>query len=327
MGCVYLITSPSGKQYVGQTVQEPEVRWRSHVADAMMERDTSPAFHRAIRKYGPDAFRHEVLHEGITDQETLNRLEIEEIETRGSFAPNGYNMTAGGSFGPLCDEALNKIKLSWADPEKKRLRLHSIRLAFQDPEVRARHRNGVIAAQSKASYKQKLRNSVAERYEDPAERRAQAERTRRTWDDPIIRKRREDGQLAFKNDKARFEAANKSRKKAVSEARRKAVKNVFVLGSIYECVGAAAEGEGLRYDQVWDRVKSTKEKWRFWHYLPKHNDPECDAVEECWAILQWAKANPDHENVPEWVIDLEVKEMLAERRRAWQAQQRAREAV
>ena len=50
----------NGKRYVGQTVTTMEFRWNKHVLDAMRQRG-SPAFSAAIRKYGADAFSHEVL--------------------------------------------------------------------------------------------------------------------------------------------------------------------------------------------------------------------------------------------------------------------------
>lgn len=66
VGCVYLITSPSGKQYVGQTVRSIEKRWWEHVYAALSGSGECRAVANAIRKYGPDALDVRILHESST---------------------------------------------------------------------------------------------------------------------------------------------------------------------------------------------------------------------------------------------------------------------
>jgi group I intron endonuclease len=91
---VYLIFCPeSGKGYVGQTVQTLEKRWYRHCADARKE--VGYFLHRAIRKYGEDAFELSILAETDNLLE-LNRLETEHIKKQNTKVPNGYNLTEGG---------------------------------------------------------------------------------------------------------------------------------------------------------------------------------------------------------------------------------------
>jgi predicted GIY-YIG superfamily endonuclease len=34
MGCIYIIESPNGKSYIGQTIKNAEKRWIEHLIDA-----------------------------------------------------------------------------------------------------------------------------------------------------------------------------------------------------------------------------------------------------------------------------------------------------
>ena len=88
---VYKHTSPSGRSYVGWTSQGWSLRWLKHVSDARLGKDTAPAFHRAIRKYGADTFRHEVL-EVMTTEAGAKRAEQLWI----ARLSGGYNISAGG---------------------------------------------------------------------------------------------------------------------------------------------------------------------------------------------------------------------------------------
>ena len=94
-GIIYKYTSPSGKSYIGQTIN-PERRIIEH---RIMKGDT--IFHRAIKKYGFENFQYEIL---VTvdledEQELKQKLDFFEkfyIRKLHTFGENGYNMTAGG---------------------------------------------------------------------------------------------------------------------------------------------------------------------------------------------------------------------------------------
>lgn len=91
MGIVYLATClVNNKQYIGKTVYRLEKRKTEHIKGL-----TRCVFHKALRKYGPENFSWEVLHEE-DDHEELLRLEIEEIAKHETMIPSGYNMTSGG---------------------------------------------------------------------------------------------------------------------------------------------------------------------------------------------------------------------------------------
>ncbi len=101
-GHIYLVTSPSGKQYVGQTVCilsngkkfGYKSRWRSHVQEATGNKGYCRILDNAIRKYGEDKFTIELIEEITIDLlDERERFWISEMKT---LSPDGYNLTTGG---------------------------------------------------------------------------------------------------------------------------------------------------------------------------------------------------------------------------------------
>lgn len=92
MGIIYRATcTVNGKVYVGQTANTLEHRAKQHFGSA---RYGSPyKFHKAIRKYGEDAFVFDVI-EVVRDSE-LNEREMYWIKYYDSYE-SGYNSTLGG---------------------------------------------------------------------------------------------------------------------------------------------------------------------------------------------------------------------------------------
>lgn len=108
------------KYYVGITKLKVEQRWRhdgSGYKGCLL-------FHRAIQKYGFDAFEHEIIASNLTEDEA-KKMEIALIrELRSNDKRYGYNMTGGGdgSLGMPCPEkarkaASERFKKYWEDPE------------------------------------------------------------------------------------------------------------------------------------------------------------------------------------------------------------------
>lgn len=111
-GIIYKWTNTiNGKVYIGQTVR-PEIRYKRHLDDAF-KNDSQYHFHRALRKYGTDAFTYEVI-ETVPVAE-LDEKEVYWIAYYDSYR-NGYNSTEGGEG--------NRGKV-WTEEEKK---AHSIRM-------------------------------------------------------------------------------------------------------------------------------------------------------------------------------------------------------
>lgn len=102
-----MLTSPSGKSYIGQTTMEFDERWGSHVRSARNGKKDF-AIARAIRKYGADNFKTEVLL--ICNNKFLNDYERQFIAMYRTLSPNGYNMTEGGDSNVVfCEETRKKM--------------------------------------------------------------------------------------------------------------------------------------------------------------------------------------------------------------------------
>lgn len=105
--CVYKHTAPNGKIYIGITSQRPEDRW-GHGANY---RDNE-YFFRAIKKYGWEQFKHEVLFDGLTKEEA----EAKEIELIALYDSTnyrkGYNSRKGGSVCSFSEQTIQKMRES-----------------------------------------------------------------------------------------------------------------------------------------------------------------------------------------------------------------------
>ena len=113
IGTIYKLTSPSGKNYIGQTINlkdrkrclyNPNKYYSGHKLD------------NAIKKYGIENFKYEIVVQIIESdkfklRERLDELEVYYIEKYDSYN-NGYNMTLGGSGSKGCfqtEESRKKI--------------------------------------------------------------------------------------------------------------------------------------------------------------------------------------------------------------------------
>jgi group I intron endonuclease len=141
---VYRVTNTTnGKVYIGQTVQSIEVYWKQgHVSPAMNQRGTSRHFYNAIRKYGADAFKVEVLHKAKSLEE-LSKMETFFIVLHQShLRENGYNMTLGGE-GAMPGELNPMWGKTHSDAVKAKLR--ALRLgATNSPESNEKRRQAEL---------------------------------------------------------------------------------------------------------------------------------------------------------------------------------------
>ena len=66
---VYKHTCPSGKVYIGITMQKPEIRWNKGLGYKKQD-----YFYKAILKYGWDNIKHEVLYKDLSKAEAENMI-------------------------------------------------------------------------------------------------------------------------------------------------------------------------------------------------------------------------------------------------------------
>ena len=107
---VYCHTCPNGKKYIGITSYSVNVRWGNGG-----NKYKKQPFYGAIKKYGWNNIKHEIILENLSKEEAENK-EIELIKKYKTLvSENGYNCATGGgvNFGfKLSEEAKEKIRLA-----------------------------------------------------------------------------------------------------------------------------------------------------------------------------------------------------------------------
>ena len=112
----------NGKSYIGFAARCP-ARKTEHLNESYREKSACyhTHFHRAIRKYGFDAFVWEIIFQSENGEYTLQQMEPHFIQLHNTFL-NGYNQTKGGegSLGRKhSEETKSKIR------EKRKLQVIS----------------------------------------------------------------------------------------------------------------------------------------------------------------------------------------------------------
>ena len=99
MGVIYKITNLiNNKIYIGQTWKTEPQRWQEHVWRAFNDPSNDSIYLcNAIKKYGKENFKREIIDESNSVEE-LNNKEINYIKQYNTTDPNiGYNICIGGS--------------------------------------------------------------------------------------------------------------------------------------------------------------------------------------------------------------------------------------
>lgn len=134
---IYKITNlKNNKVYIGQTINSLDARWKRHQNDAL-NNVIDTHFARAIRYYGPDSFKAEII-DTATSQEELTQKEQEWIIKYNSIQ-NGYNETdakqkSGGNTYQskttaelnLIKEKIRQTKLGGKNPNAKKIKCKNI---------------------------------------------------------------------------------------------------------------------------------------------------------------------------------------------------------
>lgn len=92
--CVYKHTTPSGKVYIGITSKRPETRWNKGLGYGH-----NTHFVNAIKRFGWDNIKHEVLVTGLEQEEAFAEERRLIAEHRANDPKFGYNQSEGGESG------------------------------------------------------------------------------------------------------------------------------------------------------------------------------------------------------------------------------------
>ena len=117
------MTYPNGKVYIGQTRRSVAQRWSEHVYNSKeLKMSKNMICDAAIRKYGKDNVKLEVLEEIVEDKPTILRERLNDLETfyikefDSTNRYKGYNIVKGGHLVGLEQDILNE---AWYDSYEK----------------------------------------------------------------------------------------------------------------------------------------------------------------------------------------------------------------
>lgn len=98
----------NGKIYIGKSINVGR-RWYEHKKELNEGNHINKHLQSSWNKYGEDCFRFELLEDGLTETQALEREEyyIRYYETTNTLF--GYNMTDGGQSGVLSKESREKL--------------------------------------------------------------------------------------------------------------------------------------------------------------------------------------------------------------------------
>jgi group I intron endonuclease len=198
-----MLTSPSGKKYIGQTWNLQRRMW-----DHRSAKSKCSAICSAIKKYGKGSFVCEVLHEGIQTQEELSSLEIKEIKDIGTLYPNGYNLTTGGEGASHNKASREKMSSRWAVDRERRINSMKKSAAVKkncNENLRRFLTDSVTQQKRIASLKKTLSKK------DVKEKRSL--QRKKEWTDPEIRKKRIEAMKAAQSTDSYKKSASDSLKK------------------------------------------------------------------------------------------------------------------
>jgi len=103
MGFIYMLTFPSKKSYIGQTIRDIHKRLEEH----QLPNSKCVAVYNAIQKYGWEKVKIDWYE---VPDEDLNKHEELMVEVLGTLSPGGYNlMEGGGSAGKPSEETKQKM--------------------------------------------------------------------------------------------------------------------------------------------------------------------------------------------------------------------------
>lgn len=173
-GVIYLVTNRiNGKQYVGKTARSMLIRKMFH--EHYARKGVKTAFYHAMRKYGAESFDWKAVRTHVPVDE-LDEAERDSIRWYDTMAPNGYNMTEGGTggavwSGPHTEESKRKMREAIDEATLASIK-KKVSDSWKDPEIRSRRSAGIRRSLSS----EKTRTALGKRF-------------RRMWADPEMREK------------------------------------------------------------------------------------------------------------------------------------------
>lgn len=226
---LYVITNTAnGKKYVGITTKTAAIRWRQHLR--RVAAGSGHALHRAIAKYGEEAFRVDAIAQADC-LDALKALEVAEIARLGTLGAGGYNMTAGGdgaagySHSDDEREARRRRRLGARHTEEAKAK---IRETHQGKRLSADHIAALVAANTGRPMSDRQRQALHERDISDQERLERRERALgNSWSVGI---KRTPEQCAAIGDRSRGRKASDETRAKIRERRAEQLPTFGMLG-------------------------------------------------------------------------------------------------
>jgi len=187
-----------GRRYVGITKKTMLHRWNQHVAQSRSSKGGRWHFPNAIRKYGKDAFSHEVLQVCNTLEEgnEAEKYWIREYDTRN--LEKGFNLAEGGEHTPHpiknpWDDPEYRIKSTlaakrrWEDPSIRARNLASTKLALNTPESKLKRAASSSAVWTRDGYREKASQVARVAASKPSNIVRRSEASKKLWEDSTYR--------------------------------------------------------------------------------------------------------------------------------------------
>ena len=189
-GTIYLLRSPSGKAYVGQTRFSAGRRLEEH---AQRAHSHCRAVSAALQKYGKGRFETAVLASGVPVS-YLNLFEYLYVGLCGTLAPAGYNLVAGG--GVIRHASLETsakrsaaMRAFYARPDQKERTSEIRKEASRRPEVRAVRSRSMRGLRNRPDAMDRRIAALRRAWDSPEVRKKRSEDRKAAWADPVYREK------------------------------------------------------------------------------------------------------------------------------------------
>ena len=195
---IYKITSPSGKVYIGQSL---DINRRLNV-HKRANCTNQPRLDRSLKKHGPDNHTFEIIHQCLSEE--LNYWERYFQDKYDAAGPIGLNCRLtetddkSGEISDATKENISKAMLKYYEDHPEEIERRSILLKENNHMKNKKHSNISKEKMSNSHLKryenleerEKISKANIKRYENPEEREKSSKAQLKRWENPDERKKR-----------------------------------------------------------------------------------------------------------------------------------------